>query len=68
MQADGDLHQPLIKDIPPFIVGQFMQDDILKIFFRNVRTGQDNAGTEKANQQRGRNQWIDTKFNRFFYG
>ena len=66
MQAGRYLHQAFIKHIPPLIVGQLMQDNIRKSLFRNIRIGQHDTWMEKANQQRGRNQRIDTQLCRPF--
>ena len=60
MQADHSLHQPFVKQIPPFIVRQFMQQYILNILIRNICTWQHDTRMEKAYQQWRRNQRIDT--------
>ena len=60
MQADRNLHQPFIEHIPPFVMRQLMQNDILKIHFGNIGAWQYNTRPEKAHQQRRGNQRIDT--------
>ncbi len=67
MQTNRGLNQPFIKQIPPLVVGQLMQDDILKILFGNIRPGQHDTRAKKANQQRRGNQRIDAKLHGSFH-
>ena len=64
MQADRNLHQPFVEHIPPLVMGQLMQNDILEIRPGNTGVGQHNARMEKADQQRRGNQRIDTQLHR----
>ena len=64
MQTDGDLDEPFVAYIPPLMVRQLMQGDILKLLRGVIRPGQDNARVEKADQHRRRNQRIDAQLHR----
>ena len=53
MQADRQLYQPLIEQVPPPVVGQLMAQGVLKISLRQTGVRQDDAGPAKP-QQHGR--------------
>ena len=55
MEADRQLDQPLVKRVPPPVVGQLVEDRVAEILLRYRRCGQDNPGPEESQQQgRGR--------------
>ncbi len=67
VQADSNLYKPLVKHIPAFVMGQFMQDNIPKILFTIFRSRQYDTGAKKTDQHRRGNQRIDTQFHGAFH-